>query len=312
MFTSDRYEPSHAAEWNDFVLKSKNGTFLFNRSYMDYHADRFTDHSLLIRKNGKLVALLPANIVKNEIHSHQGLTYGGLVIGPEQKTPDFIFMFDFLLEILRQSGVKQFFYKSIPHIYHRAPAEEEMYALFLKNAQLIQCHTLSVMNLEAKIGMQSRRRRGSNKAKKKGVQISESSSWKEFWVILGERLQDSYGAKPVHSIDEIELLKKRFSPNIRLFTAMKDNEILAGVVIYETELVAHCQYIAASDIGQDLGALDLLFTELIDTNFSEKKYFDFGISNEENGLVLNDGLIEFKEGFGARTVAHKFYQIGLM
>ena len=47
MFEIVRYTAEKADEWNAFVAESKNGTFLFNRGYMDYHADRFVDHSLM-------------------------------------------------------------------------------------------------------------------------------------------------------------------------------------------------------------------------------------------------------------------------
>ena len=159
--------------------------------------------------------------------------------------------------------------------------------------------------------MQTRRHRGAKKAKKVGVEIIESNSWREYWAILTHLLEETYGVKPVHSLKEIGFLKKEFNPNIRLFTANYKNEVLAGVVIYESEMVAHSQYIAASDQGQRLGALDLLFTELLETTFSKKKYFDFGNSNGLNGEILNKGLNEFKEGFGARTIAHNFYQVVL-
>ena len=75
----ERYTAEKAAEWDEFVAKSKNGTFLFDRNYMDYHADRFADFSLMFYNDKhKLCALLPANIDDGTLYSHQGLTYGGL------------------------------------------------------------------------------------------------------------------------------------------------------------------------------------------------------------------------------------------
>ena len=72
-----RYTPDKAAEWDDFVGKSKNATFLFHRGYMDYHADRFADFSLMFYYKGRLCALLPANDDGNgSLCSHRGLTYG--------------------------------------------------------------------------------------------------------------------------------------------------------------------------------------------------------------------------------------------
>ena len=69
-----RYTPDQKQAWNDFVSRSKNGTFLLDRNYMDYHADRFTDHSLMVYRRDKLYALLPGNIAGDTFYSHQGLT----------------------------------------------------------------------------------------------------------------------------------------------------------------------------------------------------------------------------------------------
>ena len=88
MITVTRYTPKNHQTWNEFVKQSRQGTFLFDRNYMDYHQDRFHDHSLMIYYKDKLYALLPANevvsasnneIPQKELVSHQGLTYGGLL-----------------------------------------------------------------------------------------------------------------------------------------------------------------------------------------------------------------------------------------
>jgi lipid II:glycine glycyltransferase (peptidoglycan interpeptide bridge formation enzyme) len=36
---------------------------------------------------------------------------------------------------------------------------------------------------------------------------------------------------------------------------------------------------------------------------------DFGISTELDGRQLNAGLIDYKEGFGARAVNYDFYEM---
>ena len=51
MFEVKQYTQEQAQEWNEFIEDSRQGTFLFNRSYMDYHADRFQDASLMIYKD---------------------------------------------------------------------------------------------------------------------------------------------------------------------------------------------------------------------------------------------------------------------
>jgi hypothetical protein len=118
-------------------------------------------------------------------------------------------------------------------------------------------------------------------------------------------------AEPVHSRAEIELLRGRFPAHIRLFICRKGPQLLGGVVIYESARVAHVQYIASMEEGRRSGALDLLFDTLLSGPFADKPYFDFGISNEDGGRVLNRGLIDQKEGFGARAVAHDHYTLDL-
>ena len=62
MISISRYTQYKQTEWDDFVKVSKNGTFLFLRAYMDYHSDRFLDHSLMFyNEKNKLIAVLPAN-----------------------------------------------------------------------------------------------------------------------------------------------------------------------------------------------------------------------------------------------------------
>ena len=100
-----------------------------------------------------------------------------------------------------------------------------------------------------------------------------------------------------------------FPKNIKLFVAKKDNKILAGTVIFEDETIVHTQYLANSDKGRELGALDLVIDRLINEVYKNKLYFDFGISNEDNGKYLNIGLINQKESFGARAVVHDFYEL---
>jgi hypothetical protein len=58
-----------------------------------------------------------------------------------------------------------------------------------------------------------------------------------------------------------------------------------------------------------LGSLDFLHVHLLNDVFQDKMYFDFGISNENQGKNINEGLHYWKEGFGARTMTQDFYEI---
>jgi hypothetical protein len=305
------YQKSNKSEWDEFVSSSKNGTFLFKRDYMDYHADRFTDYSLIVRIENRIVALLPANRENEVVHSHQGLTYGGLIVNSAMTTTLYLLVFGELLEFLARQNVSSIIYKTVPGIYHKAPAEEDRYALFLHGARLICRDVLSVVSASNEMPVQKRRIRGAKSAEKSGLIISESRDWSGFWHILGERLKSRHQVSPVHSLDEILHLNALFPDNIRLFVALDGGKALAGCVIFHTAMAAHAQYIASSQEGQSKGALDLLFHQLIYEEFQDTQCFDFGISNEQKGRVLNGGLIDFKEGFGARAVVHDHYELDL-
>jgi hypothetical protein len=305
------FQQKNKAEWDEFVLSSKNGTFLFLRDYMDYHSDRFLDYSMVVRKGGKIVALIPANIENDIVHSHKGLTYGGIVTSFAMTTTGFVTLFTEILDFLSRQGISKIIYKTVPAIYHKIPAEEDRYALFRANAKLTRRDILSVIHADHRVPEQKRRKRGASRAHKSGLEIQESHNWIDFWTVLEGRLKTSHQVTPVHSLDEIVRLKDLFPNNIRLFVASLSDDILAGCVIFHTGIVAHAQYIAASPEGQTKSALDLLFFRLINEEFRDTQYFDFGISNEENGRILNNGLVEFKEGFGARAIIHDHYELEL-
>lgn len=308
----ERYDDSHKERWDKFVRQSKNGTFLFLRDYMDYHRERFQDHSLLIRNDDEsIAALLPANLRDGTLASHGGLTYGGFVSDDAMKLPRMIEVFEATLLFLQEQSVRQFIYKCVPHIYHRAAAEEDSYALFLCGARLARRGALAVVDSAHPLPMQERRKRGARKAAKSGLTVRQTDDFETYWEILNERLHQAHRARPAHTLEEIRLLHSRFPENIKLFAAYQDEAMLAGVVIYESEMVAHTQYISANERSRELGALDLVFDELLSTHYREKRYFDFGTSDEQEGRVLNRGLIDQKEGYGARVVGQDHYEFDL-
>jgi hypothetical protein len=307
MFDIRQYSPAEARSWNEFIARSKNGTFLFDRRYMDYHSDRFSDASLIITdSDGRWVAVLPANRADDALVSHGGLTYGGLISDAEMTTARMIDLFQPLLRYLADAGIAQLEYKTVPTIYHRLPAEEDRFALFLHNARLSRRDVLSVVDLAAERRIQERRQRGARKAASAGVLVEESNDWRSFWEVLTANILERFGRHPVHNADEIVQLNRDFPANIRLFVARRQQAVLGGVVLYLWDRTAHVQYIGSSAEGRQAGALDLLFAKLIE-DFRDYRYFDFGISNEGDGRVYNRGLNEFKDGFGGRAIVHDHY-----
>ena len=306
-----RYNSSLASEWDRVVEESRNGTFLFKRNYLDYHSDRFSDHSLMFELGGEIVALLPANQKEGVIYSHQGLTYGGVIMTSRCKGAVVLEIFEKMIGYYRANGIKAIIYKPVPHIYHIKPSEEDIYALYRYKAELYSCGISSTIDLTQEICFNSLRIRGVKKALANNVEIKEEFNFAPFWEMLTQNLQQRHSVSPVHTLKEIEMLRDRFPENIRLYTASQSNELLAGVVIYETATCIHSQYIASSQKGRDLSALDLLFLNLIKERYKEYRYFDFGISTESNGDILNNGLLSQKEGFGATATIYNSYKITL-
>lgn len=321
-----RYTPEDAAEWNNFVwLKSRQGTFLFDRNYMDYHQDRFHDHSLMFFHKRKLYALLPANEVtvpaqdgdeagttKKILYSHQGLTYGGLLTCPKVTAEVCIDIFESLREYLRENGFQSCIYKAMPWIYQRIPSEEDLYALtHVAQAKLRAREISTTISLDAAMRFSELRRRGIKKAALHELDIKFTqfpNDFSAFWDLLDANLMERHHTHPVHSKQELELLMHRFPDNILCFVAEKDDAIVGGSIVYATPQVIHTQYIAANELGKQLGALDALFDFIIHKCRWNVPYFDFGKSTEDNGNYLNRNLIHQKEGFGGRGVIYDTYE----
>lgn len=305
-----KYNDSYKNQWDDFVRQSKNGTFLFLRDYMEYHKSRFEDMSLIILdKKDRIIALLPANMKSGQLITHEGLTYGGFVYNHHMTQPAMIDLFAAIIEHLHHLQIKLFYYKTIPMIYHKGPSHEDLYPLFLLNAPLARRDTLTVIDNLYPVQFQNRRLRMIKKASTKSFSLQRHSCYRPFWKILEENLKKRHHTTPVHSIEEMQKLADTFPDHIKLFCVSLDNEIVSGAVIYETDTVAHFQYIAANETGKTSGALDWMIASLIQDTYSQKRYIDLGISNELAGRKINQGLIDFKEGFGGRTITHDFYQI---
>lgn len=304
-----RYRREDKELWNSFVSKARNATFLFDRNYMDYHADRFDDNSFMFYHKGKLKAVLPANVSGDTIYSHQGLTYGGLLLDKKATVEDVLECFDSLNSWLRENGISKVVYKALPWIYQQYPSQEDLYALTWKcKAQLISRDIASTIVVDNKLKFAESRKSGIRKALSLNIEVGESNDVDGFWHVLEDNLGNRYNAKPVHTASEMKLLMSRFPNSIKLYVAKMNGEIVGGTLIYVTSQVVHTQYISASVEGKKHGALDLLFDYIINKVYANCRYFDFGKSTEQGGAYLNEPLIFQKEGFGGRGVCYDWYQ----
>ena len=312
MFEVRRYSAECANEWNQFVAKSKNGTFLFDRRFMDYHADRFTDASLMVYRDNSLYALLPANVKGEVLTSHGGLTYGGLVMSDRCSAKGIQEVFAAMNTYLAGIGICRVVYKAVPWIYHQVPAEEDLYALTsVCQARLVIRDISSAIFSDRPVRFSESRKSGIRKALRKGLTIRESEDFATFWQILNDNLSAKYGVHPVHSVAELKLLHARFPQAIRLYMVYDGETPLGGTLLFLTPQVLHTQYISATAEGKAHGAIDLLFNYLINEVYTDYRYVDFGKSTVSDSADLNEQLIFQKEGFGARAVCYDTYEYDL-
>ena len=313
------YRGEDKALWDSFVRDSKNGTFLLERDFMEYHRDRFTDCSLMVWDDGKLIALLPANWEEatHTVWSHQGLTYGGLVMSNATTTRQAVDALAAIAHYCQDTmGARTLIYKAIPYIYSTQPSQEDLYALSRLNARKKWCLASTAVKTSSPLRMRTLRQRCVKKALEADCYVErvgdgDTERLREYWHMLENVLHTRHNLNPVHSVEEILLLMERFPANIRLYDVRRGERMVAGCVVFETTRVAHVQYIAAGEEGRACGALDLLFKHLISERYKGMAYLDFGVSTEDRGRTLNEGLIFQKEGFGGRTVCYDTYEVNL-
>ncbi|CAA9200164.1 FemAB family protein [Flavobacterium collinsii] len=312
-YTVRNYHKGDYEIWNAFVAQAKNATFLFHRDFMEYHQDRFEDFSLLVFENDKLKAILPANKAGNSVYSHQGLTYGGLIFSNKLKAENAALILDAILAYLKETAVATFYYKPIPNFYFPEGNQEMDFFLFKNNAVLVQKEMNLAVNLKLPLRISKSKLKHFRRIENLYLEIVEEQYFQPFWeLILEPRLLEKFDAKPVHKLKEIDFLKQKFPHNIKQYSVYQNDEIIAGITIFETENVVKSQYGATSEKGEQVRALDFLFINLIHKYKRKgKHFFDMGIVNGENEKGFNSGLLTQKEELGCTIYNQDFYKIAI-
>lgn len=311
MITVRPYSTDNFDIWNDFVKSAKNSLFMHNRNFMDYHSDRFKDNSLMFYDDDELLTLLPANIKDNQLTSHGGLTYGGFITNQKMKQHKMQECFEVLRTYMHDNNISSFIYKPIPYCYHTLAAQEDLYSLFSYNAKLLKIEPSTLVDFQNPIKIPKGRKAQISRAKREGVTIEVSTAFDSFIALENKVLSELHNTHAVHTGEELELLKSKFPEQIELYTAQYEGRIIAGTVIFVYDNVIHTQYMAADTKAREIGALDYCISEVIAKYSSSKRYLDFGISSENNGTYLNEGLINQKESFGGRTMIYQTFKMEL-
>lgn len=311
------YNLIDANAWDDFSKDSLQSTLLHTRRFLSYHGERFTDCSLIIEDDGKWVGLFPAALSPSDsklVVSHPGITYGGIIHQGSLRGERMIDALKMIRQHYASLGLANLLYKAVPKFYHRAPSEDDLYALFRIGAKRTRVDLSSTIDLQHRLPISERRRKCLKKAIKIGVEIVEGEQYlPALWDVLSENLKRKHGLLPVHKLQEIQLLTLRFPENISCVCGVVKNKVEAGILLFITPTTYHAQYIASSETGYDVSALDAVFDNCIQVaQENGKRWFDFGVSTEGGGLILNDGLCRFKSEFGAGGTVNEFYELDLL
>lgn len=312
-FKIKKYSEKDYNLWNDFVNQSETGTFLFHRDFMEYHKDRFEDYSLMIFENETVVAVLPANRKGNELHSHGGLTYGGLLLKENRGGAFSDRLFSLLINFLKAEQFERFLVRFKPSFYN-AESDRKFHNFLIRHGATLYRSDMSLAidyskPLKIAAGKQNRYRKPENDL----LEILPEQNFTPFWKeVLEPRLEERFKAKPVHTLDEITLLKQRFPKNIQQYSVYKDNQIIAGTTLFLEADVIKTQYSATTREGEKVRALDYLLITLILKFKEEGKYFfDMGTVSQNEGKAYNPGLLKQKEELGCDIYTQDFYSLPL-
>jgi hypothetical protein len=310
------YSEEDSKRWDEFISSSINATFLHTRKFLSYHGNRFIDQSLIIYDNKEWLGVFPAANHPEQpsvIVSHPGITYGGMIHCGRLLGTSMIEALEKITVHYRNRRYEKLHYKVVPNIYQRPPAQDDLYAIFRLGGNRYRCDLSSSIDLSAQLPQSNRRHRSLKKAKAQDIQIKSGNCCAPvLWPIIEDNLRRKHGQSPAHQLSEILFLAKQFPENIEFVIARLQDNFVAGVVLFRCGPVVHAQYIAASELGNKICALDAVLDYAIQqARKSGARFFDFGISNEHNGHILNDGLYRFKSEFGGSGVVHEFYELDL-
>lgn len=315
-----RVEPYTAEDekaWDALVERAPMATFLHARRFLAYHGDRFEDASVTLRDGkGRLVGVLPAALDPSDPGtgvSHPGATYGGLVHDGGlngDRTRDAL---EAVCAHYAGRGLDALVYKPVPHVYHRSPSQDDLWALGEMGAERSAWDLSCAIDLAARRAPTTRRARSLARAERSGVAVEEGpDALAELWPVVEETLARRHDARPVHSLEEIEDVRARFPDRVLPVVARLGGAAVAGTVLFATDTVVHTQYLAAAEAGSRTGALDAAIERAIGLARGRgARFFDFGISPGPGRRGLLPGLYRYKAEFGGGGVLYEQYEVAL-
>ncbi|ORJ57147.1 hypothetical protein [Geothermobacter hydrogeniphilus] len=297
------YQPALQPVWDEAVSAACNGHFIFRRDYLDYHADRFRDASFILRRSRKVVALLPAHRRDDSLVSHGGLSFGGWLQVPGCRFQDIEAGFNLLADTMAEQKLRRLSYTPIPHPYHNAPCEQDGYLLQRLGARLdgsrLAAFAANPADIKRPHEIRRQMKRG---AENLPLDFFETDDLPTFWQHLQAFLRLRHEAEPVHSLEEITLLKRRFPAQIRFLVGRHRQRWAVGNVVFLHPRVIRFQYGFRSLDDARHQTVFRLWDWAVCQPEMKRPWMDLGTSmNPETG-ELEAALHFNKETFGARGI----------
>ena len=317
-FTGER-----ESAWDDFVADSRNGTLFHTRRFLSYHpADRFQDASLLFLDGEKIAGVLPAAKKIEDglstLVSHPGASYGGLVLplgSPMNTTGE---MLALLKEHARAEGYGRISLLRLPPVsLHREWSEDQQYWLYQQGWRMTRCEMDGAVDLrclreeQVPASLTGKCRNMVRQAERGGVVVGLSDDFPAFWVLLGEVLSQRHGAKPTHTQREIQSLKSLLPGQVRLLAAKRGGALVGGIILVTIhDRALYTLYMAQDYASQQYHPMHLLLRDALCLAIREKRsVLHLGVSTEDGGTKINEGLFFFKESFGCRPVRRESWEL---
>lgn len=304
---------------------SRNGTLLHTRRFLAYHPEgTFTDASLMFYKDDHLAAVLTAAAVEQDekkiLTSHPGASYGGLVLSPKYGMKETGEIIEGLMTYAAQNGYAGIrLFRLPPPSVRKKYSDDQEYWLYQKGWKVFRFELATSLFLKGLTeetlleSYEGKCRNAVRQGMKGGATVSLSTDVDQFWPVLEETLNARHGTKPTHTAEAFKALCASCPGEVRLLAAEHEGKIIAGIVFMTLHNKAlYTLYIAQNFEYQNLRPLPLLVHEVAKLALTEgRDVLHFGISTEDGGKEVNEGLFFFKESFGGVSVRRESWECTL-
>lgn len=301
------YTNNMKSMWDNFIEKESRNGFIFHKMhFLEYHKNRFQDCSLLfLDEKENIIALFPAALKNNNIISHPGSSYGGLVLKKYIKLSE---IFE-IVELMKNFYNNNFGNINIEIILSESfnleyGAEDVAFVLWqlgfnLKSKEISTVIDINKFRLRLGLRRTTKQYLCSKSYLRLGItyeKVIEKSDILGCYKLIEQNLASKYKKKPTHTMEELFELIDRFPQDIDVFAAKRDDEVISTYIMFRlNDFIVHTFYIAKSlekENVVDIGLVDFM------TNFYFEKGFNFlnfGISSRDK--VVKWGIHTYKEQF---------------